>query len=324
MSSAQPPPRFLCLVTNAGYAPGAVCLAQSLALVGSAARLVVIATSPSAEAALLAEAEKCPGGRASCPMDVVLEEHALPPADTSNGGGKTHYVMRETAALQRGYADMGGETTINYRRVPFRESSSAATLVDLLSHIHSSGGGADGQEGSRNVLHLDIGHIIPENANTVLFQLLLVGVLRDTKQCRVYHRSPNDVIFVEGGCARVGHTRMCGCVMCVMCAMMRRTVFCVHGKLQQVTQSYVQLLHTGCCLHCLRCHLCTCSSPPSSVPNSRGNKTAEALRLCALLPSHYIEVTAANLDLKRPIFTDDEGTQVGYYIFQSIFSLYSV
>ena len=90
MSSAQPPPRFLCLVTNAGYAPGAVCLAQSLALVGSAARLVVIATSPSAEAALLAEAEKCPGGRASCPMDVVLEEHALPPADTSNGGGKTH------------------------------------------------------------------------------------------------------------------------------------------------------------------------------------------------------------------------------------------
>ena len=82
-------PHYLCFVTNKAYAPGAVCLAQSLRLVGSRARLRVIATSMSARDALLAEAAASP---LPPPMDVVLELTALPTYDndkTHNGKGAT-------------------------------------------------------------------------------------------------------------------------------------------------------------------------------------------------------------------------------------------
>jgi len=87
------PPVFLCMVTNGDYAPGAVCLAQSLALVGSKARLRVIATSESAQQALLAEAQNCP---TPCPMDVVLEQCALPEAAA---GAQTHGAKGATLAV---------------------------------------------------------------------------------------------------------------------------------------------------------------------------------------------------------------------------------
>ena len=80
---AQGSPEFLCLVTNAAYAPGACCLAQSLELVGSRARLTVIATSRAAEAALHVEAAASPKPP---PMDVVFEDHALP----ESSGAATH------------------------------------------------------------------------------------------------------------------------------------------------------------------------------------------------------------------------------------------
>ena len=73
-TDAPPAPHFLALVTNGAYAPGAVALAQSLALVGSRARLRVIATSKAAEAALLAETDKC--GHPRPPIDVVLDVQA--------------------------------------------------------------------------------------------------------------------------------------------------------------------------------------------------------------------------------------------------------
>lgn len=45
--------------------------------------------------------------------------------------------------------------------------------------------------------HLDIGHIIPPTANTMLFQLLVIGLVRDSKNCRVYHRSACDQYLLE-------------------------------------------------------------------------------------------------------------------------------
>ena len=45
--------------------------------------------------------------------------------------------------------------------------------------------------------HMDIGHIIPASANTMLFELLLVGLLRDPASCRMYHRQARDSFHLE-------------------------------------------------------------------------------------------------------------------------------
>ena len=50
---------YLCLVTTASYAPGAVCLGQSLNHVGSKVKLVAAATNIQAAEALRAEIEAC-------------------------------------------------------------------------------------------------------------------------------------------------------------------------------------------------------------------------------------------------------------------------
>ena len=89
--SSDRPRSFLCFVTNSGYAPGAVCLAQSLALVGSRARLRVIATSIDARDALISEIARSPPPEP--PIDIVLEETMLPNANENgaahNGSGAT-------------------------------------------------------------------------------------------------------------------------------------------------------------------------------------------------------------------------------------------
>ena len=80
---------YLCYVTNGAYAPGAVCLAQSLALVGSRGRLRVIATSIEAKEALEIEASL---SSIVPPMDIVFELNELPVYEsdkTHNGRGAT-------------------------------------------------------------------------------------------------------------------------------------------------------------------------------------------------------------------------------------------
>ena len=101
-----------------------------------------------------------------------------------NGGGKSHYIMSNIAARQQ------NEGNIVYRKVPIRESSNSQKLVELLSSVRKF-------EGDRVAYHLDIAHIIPITANTSLFQLLLLGVLRDPTQSRVYYRNSRDVFFLE-------------------------------------------------------------------------------------------------------------------------------
>lgn len=100
-----------------------------------------------------------------------------------NGGGKTHYVHAWVAERQK-YE----QPELKYRKIAYRESSTVSSLLNVLTKIPLS---------FPNAFHIDIGHIIPPSANTLLFQLLLVGVLRDTATCRVYHRRTQDLFLVE-------------------------------------------------------------------------------------------------------------------------------
>ncbi len=77
---------FICLVTTSTYAPGAVCLAQSLALVGSRAHLRVIATNEAAAEAVSIEYKKC---TIPPPLILDLRETKLPDAIASENG-RTH------------------------------------------------------------------------------------------------------------------------------------------------------------------------------------------------------------------------------------------
>ena len=112
-------------------------------------------------------------------------------ASEINGGGKSHFIMEEIGQRQR-----DGEN-IWYRKIPVREGTNHESLVQLLTKSNYQGENllADGDR--RTAFHVDIAHIIPPAANTMLFQLLLVGVLRDPVKNRVYSRSSTDMFFIE-------------------------------------------------------------------------------------------------------------------------------
>ena len=111
-------------------------------------------------------------------------------ASTINGGGKSHHILRHTAACQA-----RGDPVL-YARIPLRESSSPTTLVELLSQARTRTAAGSGS-GFALHIHMDISHIIPASANTMLFELLLVGLLRDPSSCRMYHRAKADVFRLE-------------------------------------------------------------------------------------------------------------------------------
>lgn len=106
-----------------------------------------------------------------------------------NGGGKSHAIMRAVAERQA-----AGEAVL-YARVPMRESTTSASLVALLASARARCRAVDVNAAA--CLHLDIAHIIPPSANTMLFELLLVGLLRDPASCRMYHRFPRDTFKLE-------------------------------------------------------------------------------------------------------------------------------
>lgn len=115
-------------------------------------------------------------------------------ASEINGGGKSHFILEEVANRQR-----DGEP-IWYRKVPIREGSSHESLVHLMTqaniNLSKSTGNAPG-EPNHLAFHIDIAHIIPPAANTMLFQLLLIGVLRDPIKNRVYFRNSADLFYLE-------------------------------------------------------------------------------------------------------------------------------
>lgn len=117
-------------------------------------------------------------------------------ASTINGGGKTHYILNVIADCQR-----SGETLL-YRKIPIREGTTPKSLVELMSAAAAVrqkviSESENPSERVKVAFHIDIAHIIPPAANTMLFQLLLVGVLRDPLSSRVYFRNPDDVYMIE-------------------------------------------------------------------------------------------------------------------------------
>ena len=109
-----------------------------------------------------------------------------------------------------------------YVRFNYREATDAGILLGQLTAKLPTLAGTDA-----HLVHLDIGHVVPSTANTVLFELLVVGVISDQRTGRIYRRDLRDQFFVEvPNSATVLHTlRVCGflpgCV-CIMCAS------CVH------------------------------------------------------------------------------------------------
>ena len=51
--------------------------------------------------------------------------------------------------------------------------------------------------GGAQAFHFDIANVVPLSTNTFLFELLVVGVLRDDATCKVYHRKREDIFLLE-------------------------------------------------------------------------------------------------------------------------------
>eukprot|EP00928_Gymnodinium_smaydae_P026154 TRINITY_DN20620_c0_g1_i1.p1 TRINITY_DN20620_c0_g1~~TRINITY_DN20620_c0_g1_i1.p1 ORF type:complete len:1377 (+),score=394.33 TRINITY_DN20620_c0_g1_i1:376-4131(+) len=107
-------------------------------------------------------------------------------ASDINGGGKSSRIYRQVAQLQHSVA--GGQPI--YHRVDVRETTDASALVgELLSDSTD--------RAYPTAIHLNLAHILPAHVDTLLFQLLIVGVLHDARLGVVYHRRPQDFFFVE-------------------------------------------------------------------------------------------------------------------------------
>jgi MoxR-like ATPase len=112
-------------------------------------------------------------------------------ASTINGAGKTAYIMKQAAVAQK------EGKPLRYCKIPFRESSSASSMLALLTAAHLDDNGEFDE--TPVLFHVDIAHVIPACANTVLFQLLLIGILRDDapESSKAYHRRKQDIFFLE-------------------------------------------------------------------------------------------------------------------------------
>ena len=102
-----------------------------------------------------------------------------------NGGGKTFYILRQAEALQKVHE---GQPLLHH--VEVRETTTVSQLVaTLLSGSPAPGGPL--------VIHLDLAHILPSRIDALMFELLIVGTLRDPLRAAVYHRPVSSIFFVE-------------------------------------------------------------------------------------------------------------------------------
>eukprot|EP00930_Biecheleria_cincta_P035478 TRINITY_DN24399_c0_g1_i1.p1 TRINITY_DN24399_c0_g1~~TRINITY_DN24399_c0_g1_i1.p1 ORF type:complete len:4764 (+),score=1067.82 TRINITY_DN24399_c0_g1_i1:48-14339(+) len=106
-------------------------------------------------------------------------------ASKMNGVGKTHWIYRKVHEFQKEHGD---QPVMHH--VEIRENTNMASLVSTLL--------ADPTDpGIPTAIHIDLAHILPSHVDTLMFELLIVGMLRDTQTCRVYHRRSKDFFFVE-------------------------------------------------------------------------------------------------------------------------------
>lgn len=102
-----------------------------------------------------------------------------------SGVGKTHYIYRKVLRAQQ---ECGDSPVMHH--VEVRETADISSLVDSLL--------SDPTDPSLpTTFFIDLAHILPAHIDTLLFELLVVGVLRDAQHERVYHRRSQDCFCVE-------------------------------------------------------------------------------------------------------------------------------
>ncbi|CAJ1380697.1 unnamed protein product, partial [Effrenium voratum] len=104
----------------------------------------------------------------------------------TNGVGKSHYIYKKISELQ---AEHENKPLLHH--VEIRETTDISALVsNLLSDPTDPA--------TPTAVHINLAHILPSHVDTLLFELLIVGMLRDTHHSKVYHRrAKKDFFFIE-------------------------------------------------------------------------------------------------------------------------------
>lgn len=126
---------------------------------------------------------------------------------TINGGGKTHFILNKAAQAQQEC-----KTQLKYYHFSLRENTTTKNLISLFrKNLKIPTVSSDGRPSHAHFIHIDIAHVVPRCVNTILFQLLLLNVLRDRHRGQVFHLDPMDSIYVElaNSPSMVRLTRMC-------------------------------------------------------------------------------------------------------------------
>eukprot|EP00931_Biecheleriopsis_adriatica_P017997 TRINITY_DN1271_c1_g1_i1.p1 TRINITY_DN1271_c1_g1~~TRINITY_DN1271_c1_g1_i1.p1 ORF type:complete len:4782 (+),score=1057.93 TRINITY_DN1271_c1_g1_i1:65-14410(+) len=102
-----------------------------------------------------------------------------------NGVGKTHHIYREIHKLQ---SEHDNKPMLHH--VEVRETTNISSLVSALLKDPTD-------TNIPTAVHIDLAHILPDHIDTLMFELLIVGVLRDPQKSQVYVRAKKDIFFVE-------------------------------------------------------------------------------------------------------------------------------
>ncbi|MES1912642.1 MAG: hypothetical protein MHM6MM_004880, partial [Cercozoa sp. M6MM] len=115
------------------------------------------------------------------------------------GGGKTTFIRTQAAMLQREDRDA------EYRVLSLREHSSSADLIDSLILYHARQEAAEAVAAmTRTFLHVDVAHQVSEDADALLFSLVVTKVLRDRDSCRAAAVFAPTMMVEFGGNAQHG------------------------------------------------------------------------------------------------------------------------
>eukprot|EP00397_Hematodinium_sp_SG-2012_P000011 GEMP01000011.1.p1 GENE.GEMP01000011.1~~GEMP01000011.1.p1 ORF type:complete len:5020 (+),score=1237.73 GEMP01000011.1:156-15215(+) len=105
-----------------------------------------------------------------------------------NGAGKTTQILLAAYEMQEDLQKRTNASSppVVYHRVSMRENSSSE---DFLTQLY--------QAPTPAVVHIDIGHIVPRQVNSLLFHLLCVGTVMDPKTLTVFRRTEKSQFMVE-------------------------------------------------------------------------------------------------------------------------------
>ena len=105
-------------------------------------------------------------------------------ASENSGAGKTFEILRQVKQLQ----DEVDASVLHY--VAIRETTSVGQFVEALKSDKTD-------PDKPTAVYLDLAHILPVSADVWLFELLVVGAVRDPIDGNVYHRRRADHFYIE-------------------------------------------------------------------------------------------------------------------------------